>query len=61
MSYVLKTAMIVSAYVIVSIIGAYFIKLMLGQYDKDVESSGLKETFLFKKETFTKERKEKIM
>ncbi len=42
MSYVLKIVVIISAYAIVSIVGAYFIKLMLRRYEKDVETSGLK-------------------
>ncbi len=60
MSYAFKISVIISAYIIVSIMGAYFIKLMLRRYEEDVETSSLKETFLFKKETFTKEKKEKI-
>ena len=60
MSYAFKIAVIISAYIIVSIIGAHFIKLMLRRYEKEVEISGLKETFLFKKETFTKEKRKKI-
>jgi hypothetical protein len=42
MSYVFKIAVVISAYIIVTIIGAYFIKLMLRRYEKDVEPSGLK-------------------
>jgi len=34
MNYVFKIAVIISAYIIVSIIGAYFIKLMLRRYEK---------------------------
>lgn len=60
MDYTFKIAIVVFAYLLV-IMGAYFIKLMLRRYEEDVEISGLKETFLFKKETFTKEKKEKIM
>ncbi len=42
MSYVFKIAMVTFAYIIVSIIGAYFIKLMLSRYEEDVETSGLR-------------------
>lgn len=42
MSYIFKIAVIISAYITVTIIGAYFVKLMLRQYEKDVETSGLK-------------------
>lgn len=42
MSYAFKIAVVISAYIIVSIIGAYFIKLMLRRYEKEVEISGLK-------------------
>ena len=42
MSYAFKISVIISAYIIVSIIGAYFIKLMLMRYEKEVEISGLK-------------------
>ncbi|NQE05073.1 hypothetical protein C5S32_04310 [ANME-1 cluster archaeon GoMg1] len=42
MSYALKISVIISAYIIVSIIGAHFIKLMLRRYEKEVEISGLK-------------------
>ncbi|MCK4475602.1 MAG: hypothetical protein KAU16_02650 [Methanophagales archaeon] len=42
MSYAFKISVIISAYIIVSIIGAYFIKLMLRRYEKDIETSGLK-------------------
>ena len=42
MNYVFKIAVIISAYIIVSIIGAHFIKLMLRRYEKEVETSGLK-------------------
>jgi len=36
--------------------GAYFIKLMLRRYEKDVGTSGLKETFLFKKKPLLKKK-----
>ena len=42
MNYVFKIAVVISAYIIVSIIGAYFIKLMLRRYEKEVETSGLR-------------------
>ncbi|MCK4397828.1 MAG: hypothetical protein KAV25_02420 [Methanophagales archaeon] len=42
MNYVFKIAVIISAYIVVSIMGAYFIKLMLRRYEKDVGTSGLK-------------------
>ena len=42
MSYAFKISVIISAYIIVSIIGAHFIKLMLRRYEKEVEISGLK-------------------
>ncbi|MHC1605392.1 MAG: hypothetical protein ACXQTP_05440 [Candidatus Methanofastidiosia archaeon] len=41
MDYILKIVLIISAYIIVSIIGAFFIKLLLGRYEKDVENGGL--------------------
>jgi len=41
MNYVFKISVIISAYIIVSIIGAYFIKLMLRRYEKEVETRGL--------------------
>ncbi|MGB2727149.1 MAG: hypothetical protein WBD09_01560 [Halobacteriota archaeon] len=42
MSYAFKISVIISAYIIVSIIGAYFIKSMLMRYEKEVETSGLR-------------------
>jgi phage regulator Rha-like protein len=42
MNYVFKIAVIISAYIVVSIMGAYFIKLMLRRYEKEVETSGLR-------------------
>jgi len=33
---------LISAYIIVTIIGAYFIKLMLRRYENEVETSGLR-------------------
>ena len=42
MSYAFKISVVISAYIIVSIIGAYFIKLMLRRYEKDVGTSGLR-------------------
>lgn len=54
MSYVFKIVVIISAYIAVTIIGAYFIKLTLRKYENDVENSGLKETFLLKKKLLLK-------
>jgi len=42
MSYTFKIAVIISAYIIVSIVGAYFIKLILRRYEKDLQIGGLK-------------------
>ncbi len=42
MSCAFKISVIISAYIIVSIIGAHFIKLLLRRYEKEVEISGLK-------------------
>ena len=42
MSDIFKIAVILSAYVTVTIIGAYFTKLTLRNYERDVEESGLK-------------------
>ena len=42
MSCAFKISVVISAYIIVSIIGAYFIKLMLMRYEKEVETSGLR-------------------
>jgi len=52
MNYVFKIAVIISAYIVVSIMGAYSIKLMLRKYEKEVETSGLKETFLLKRNLY---------
>ena len=52
MNYVFKIAVIISAYIVVSIMGAYFIKLMLRRYEEDVGTSGLKETFLLKRNIY---------
>jgi hypothetical protein len=42
MIYFFKTAVILSAYLTVTIIGAYLIKLILRKYETDLEDSGLK-------------------
>jgi uncharacterized membrane protein len=42
MDYAFKIAIIAFGYIIVSIIGAYFIKSILRKYEKDVGISGLK-------------------
>jgi len=42
MNYTFKICVLISAYIIVTIIGAYFIKLMLRRYENDVETSGLR-------------------
>lgn len=42
MSYGFKIVVIISAYIAVTIIGAYFIKLMLRKYENDLENSGVK-------------------
>ena len=42
MSYALEITVVASAYVIISIIGAYLIKLMLRGYGRKVELGGLK-------------------
>ena len=42
MSYALEITVVASAYVIISIIGAYLIKLMLRGYGREVELGGLK-------------------
>jgi hypothetical protein len=42
MSDVFKIVVIITAYIVVTIIGAYFIKLTLRKYENDVGTSGLK-------------------
>ena len=55
MDYSFKIAIVVFAYFVV-IMGAYSTKLMLWRYEKEVETSGLKETFLFKKKPLLKKK-----
>ena len=59
MDYSFKIAIVVFAYFVV-IMGAYSTKLMLWRYEKEVETSGLKETFLFKKKPLLKKKRKKI-
>lgn len=42
MDYTFKIAVIILAYITVSVIGGYLIKLMLRRYENDIETGGLK-------------------
>jgi len=42
MDYAFKIAVIILAYITVSVIGAYLIKLMLRRYENELETGGLK-------------------